>query len=59
MIKNVWKVYFLLSIFVLNTPFLGYADCVECLLDKKVFKELEGNSFSPIHCATYVLEQIL
>ncbi|XP_028130015.2 serine/threonine-protein phosphatase 6 regulatory ankyrin repeat subunit A-like isoform X1 [Diabrotica virgifera virgifera] len=31
----------------------GYANCVESLLDKKVFKELEENSFSPIHCATF------
>ncbi|XP_057659011.1 serine/threonine-protein phosphatase 6 regulatory ankyrin repeat subunit A-like isoform X2 [Diorhabda carinulata] len=31
----------------------GYANCVEYLLEKKIFKELEENSFSPIHCATF------
>nr|XP_023013531.1 serine/threonine-protein phosphatase 6 regulatory ankyrin repeat subunit A-like isoform X1 [Leptinotarsa decemlineata] len=31
----------------------GYANCVEYLLDKNIFKELEENSFSPVHCATF------
>ncbi|CAG9861443.1 unnamed protein product [Phyllotreta striolata] len=31
----------------------GYANCVEYLLEQKIFKELEQNSFSPIHCATF------
>ncbi|KAJ8984032.1 hypothetical protein NQ317_012256 [Molorchus minor] len=31
----------------------GHAHCVEYLLEKNIFKELEGNSFSPVHCAAF------
>lgn len=30
---------------------LGYDACVEVLLDHDVFKNIKGNSFSPLHCA--------
>lgn len=29
----------------------GYDSCVEVLLDQEVFKQIKGNSFSPLHCA--------
>lgn len=31
---------------------VGHANCVEYLLEKNIFKDMEGNSFSPVHCAT-------
>lgn len=32
----------------------GHSDCVEYLLQRKIFAGLEGNAFSPVHCATFV-----
>ncbi|KAJ8926301.1 hypothetical protein NQ314_021341 [Rhamnusium bicolor] len=38
---------------VLVIPNKWHANCVEYLLERNIFKELEGNSFSPVHCATF------
>lgn len=37
--------------FPLYFSLLGYDACVEVLLDHDVFKNIKGNSFSPLHCA--------
>lgn len=31
--------------------YAGSVKCVEYLLSQKIFEELEGNAFSPVHCA--------
>lgn len=31
--------------------YLGHETCVELLLEQEVFQKMEGNAFSPLHCA--------
>ncbi|XP_018318975.1 uncharacterized protein LOC108732588 isoform X2 [Agrilus planipennis] len=31
----------------------GHADCVDFLLGKKIFENMKGNPFSPVHCAAF------
>lgn len=46
-IKN--ELYYVLTLWYLKL--LGHDYCVEFLLDQEVFQKMEGNSFSPLHCA--------
>lgn len=32
----------------------GHEDCLELLLEHSPFSYLEGNPFTPLHCAVYV-----
>lgn len=34
--------------------YLGHETCVELLLEQEVFQKIEGNAFSPLHCAVWV-----
>lgn len=36
----------------------GNQNCVEYLLQKCVYKKLDGNAFSPVHCARYVTKYV-